>query len=138
MGASSKKTSQKSKVKKRTPHLRKRDTTHKERQEPERKVKALRQELSEALEHQTATSEVLKVIAGSPTELQPVLDTVIESAVKLAGAKHGHIRQLDGEFLRVVAHYGETPEQIAFYQSNPVRAVPVWKKVSGTFSGQPT
>jgi GAF domain-containing protein len=78
------------------------------------------QELKESLEHQTATSDVLRVIAGSPTELQPVLDAVTESAVKLAGAKRGHIRQYDGEFLRLVASYGESPEQLAVFQA-PVR-----------------
>ncbi|MGN6734910.1 MAG: GAF domain-containing protein, partial [Candidatus Binatia bacterium] len=78
------------------------------------------QELKESLEQQTATSDVLRVIAGSPTELQPVLDAVTESAVKLAGAKHGHIRQYDGEFLRLVAAYGESPEQLAVFQT-PVR-----------------
>ncbi len=57
------------------------------------------QELKEALEQQTATSEILGVIASSPTDIQPVLDAVTESAVKLAGAKQGHIRQYDGEFL---------------------------------------
>src|SRR5262249_34832634 len=59
-------------------------------------------DLTESLEQQTATSEMLRVIASSPTELQPVLDTVIENAVTLAGAKQGHIRQYDGEFLRLV------------------------------------
>ena len=77
-------------------------------------------ELTEALEQQTATSEVLRVIAGSPTELQPVLDAVTESAVRLAGAKRGHIRQYDGGFLRLVASYGESPEQLAVFQA-PVR-----------------
>ena len=81
-------------------------------------------DLTEALEQQTATSEVLGVIASSPTELQPVLDTLIANAVKLSGATKGHVRQLDGEFLRVVAHYGETAEQIALYHSWPVPAVP--------------
>ena len=81
-------------------------------------------DLTEALEQQTATSEVLGVIASSPTELQPVLDTLIANAVKLSGATKGHVRQLDGEFLRVVAHYGETAEQIALYHSRPVPAVP--------------
>ena len=76
--------------------------------------------MREALEHQTATSDVLRVIAGSPTELQPVLDAVTESAVKLAGAQRGHIRQYDGEFLRLVASYGESPEQLAVFQA-PVR-----------------
>ena len=61
-------------------------------------------DLTEALEQQTATGEVLRVIASSPTELQPVLDTVIANAVKLIGAEHGHIRQYDGELLQVVAY----------------------------------
>src|SRR5215467_2299148 len=77
-------------------------------------------DLTESLEQQTATSEVLRVIASSPTELQPVLDTVIENAVTLAGTKQGHIRQYDGEFLRVVAHYNESPERIAVLQSTPL------------------
>jgi GAF domain-containing protein len=77
-------------------------------------------DLTEALEQQTATGEVLRVIASSPTELQPVLDTLLASAVKLAGAKQGHIRQVDGKFLRVVAHYNESPERIAVLQSNPL------------------
>jgi GAF domain-containing protein len=76
-------------------------------------------DLTEALEQQTATSAVLRVIASSPTELQPVLDAVIENAVTLAGAKQGHIRQYDGEVLRVVAHYNETTEQIAKFQATP-------------------
>ena len=76
-------------------------------------------ELREALEQQTATSEVLRVIASSPTELQPVLDTVIANAVTLAGANHGHIRQLDGEFLRLAAHYNESPEVIVWLTGQP-------------------
>ena len=78
-------------------------------------------DLSEALEQQTATSEILRVIASSPTDIQPVLDTVIANAVTLAGAKQGHIRQYDGEFLRVVAHFNETAEQIAKLQATPTR-----------------
>jgi two-component system NtrC family sensor kinase len=45
-------------------------------------------QLTESLEQQTATGEVLRVIASSPTELQPVLDTLLANAVKLSGAKH--------------------------------------------------
>ncbi len=77
-------------------------------------------DLTEALEQQTATSEVLRVIASSPTELQPVLDTVIANAVTLAGANHGHIRQLDGDVLRLAAHYNESPEFVAYSASNTV------------------
>ena len=79
-------------------------------------------DLTEALEQQTATGEVLRVIASSPTDLQPVLDTLIANAVKLSGATKGHVRQLDGEFFRVVAHYGETAEEVALLQSRPGRS----------------
>ena len=81
-------------------------------------------QLTEALEQQTATGEVLRVIASSPTDIQPVLDTVITSAVKLAGATKGHLRQFDGKFHRVVAHYGESPDRISFYRANPLSAGP--------------
>ena len=77
-------------------------------------------QLTEALEQQTATSEVLRVIASSPTQLQPVLDALIANAVKLSGATMGHVRQFDGEFHRVVAHYGETPEMISVLLDNPL------------------
>ena len=80
--------------------------------------------LRETLEQQTATGEVLRVIASSPTELQPVLDTLIANAVKLSGATKGHVRQVDGEFYRVVAHYGESPERIGFLRANPLPANP--------------
>jgi GAF domain-containing protein/anti-sigma regulatory factor (Ser/Thr protein kinase) len=92
-------------------------------------VEALRRELAEALEQQTATSEILRVIASSPTDIQPVLDTVIANAVTLAGAKQGHVRQYDGEFLRVVAHHNETPDQIALLRSTPSR--PVLESLTG-------
>src|SRR5262249_9568661 len=94
-------------------------------------IAELRQELQDckhqltgALEQQTATSEVLRVIASSPTGLQSVLDTLLANAVKLSGATMGHIRQVDGEFYRVVAHYGESPERIIFLRSNPLPASP--------------
>src|SRR5262249_9364078 len=77
-------------------------------------------DLTEALEQQTATGEVLRVIAYSPTQLQPVLDTLLANAVKLSGATRGHIRQPDENFLRVVAHYNESPERVAVLQSTPL------------------
>ncbi len=83
-------------------------------------VQTLKEELKETLEQQTATSEILGVIASSPTDIQPVLDTAIVNAVKLSGAKQGHIRRYDGEYLRVVAHYGENPEQIAVLQATAI------------------
>jgi GAF domain-containing protein len=78
-------------------------------------------DLTEALEQQTATGEVLRVIASSPTELQPVLDTVISNAVRLIGAEHGHIRRYDGEFLQVAAYYNVGAEGMVAFQQRPLR-----------------
>ena len=64
------------------------------------------QELKEALEQQTATSEILGVIASSPTDIQPVLDVVAERAARLCDANDSHIRLIDGTVLRLVASYG--------------------------------
>ena len=67
------------------------------------------QELKESLEQQTATSEILGVIASSPTDIQPVLDTVAENAARLCDADDAVIRLVDGDMLRLVAHYGPVP-----------------------------
>jgi two-component system, NtrC family, sensor kinase len=66
-------------------------------------------QLTEALEQQTATSEILGVIAGSPTDLQPVLDVVAENAARVCSAKDAHIFRIDGDFLRMVSSYGRLP-----------------------------
>src|SRR5262249_8747666 len=60
-------------------------------------------DLSEALEQQTATSEVLQVISRSPGELEPVFQTVLANAVKLCDAKFGMLNLYDGEVFRNVA-----------------------------------
>jgi len=67
------------------------------------------QELKEALEQQTATSEILGVIASSPTDIQPVLDAVAENAARLCEAEGAQIRLVDGEVLRLAARYGSVP-----------------------------
>jgi signal transduction histidine kinase len=67
------------------------------------------QELKEALEQQTATSEILGVIASSPTEIQPVLDVVAENAARVCGADDALIRLVEGKVLRRVAHQGHIP-----------------------------
>ncbi len=72
-------------------------------------VQSRNREISEALEQQTATSEVLSVIAGSPTDVRPVLDAVARSAAKLCEANDVQIYQVDGDQLRQVSHHGPLP-----------------------------
>ena len=67
------------------------------------------QELKESLEQQTATSEILGVIASSPTDIQPVLDVVAENAARLCDATDAVIHRIDGDKLRTVANYGPLP-----------------------------
>ena len=72
-------------------------------------LEARNREVTEALEQQTATAEILRVISSSPTDLQPVMDVVAESAARLCGATNAAIFRVDGETLRFVAGHGDTP-----------------------------
>jgi signal transduction histidine kinase len=69
-------------------------------------------QLTEALEQQTATSEILRVIASSPTDIQPVLDVVAENAARLCDATDAVIHHVDGDLLRPAAHYGSVPVRV--------------------------
>jgi GAF domain-containing protein len=77
-------------------------------------------DLSESLEQQTATSEVLKVISSSASDLQPVFDTMAENAVRLCEAERAYIFRFDGELLRAVATYNVGPENREFVSRNPI------------------
>ena len=66
-------------------------------------------ETKETLERQTATSEILSVISSSPTDVQPVLDAVAESATRLCGATDALIYRLEAEMILRVAYYGPVP-----------------------------
>src|SRR6185503_18031529 len=63
-------------------------------------------ETKEALERQTATAEILKVIASSPTDAQPVFDVIVKSAVQLCGARFGRVYRYDGTAIHMVASHG--------------------------------
>jgi GAF domain-containing protein len=81
-------------------------------------------DLSEALEQQTATSDVLKVISGSPGDLQPVFDTMLANATRLCEATHGHVWTFDGEQMYAVAVRGDAPFVKWLQDHNPVRPIP--------------
>jgi class 3 adenylate cyclase/putative methionine-R-sulfoxide reductase with GAF domain len=66
-------------------------------------------DLTEALEQQTATSEVLQVISNSPGDLEPVFAAMLANAVRISGAKFGIIHNWDGEYLRLLATYNLPP-----------------------------
>src|SRR5688500_3122389 len=66
-------------------------------------------ELKESLEQQTATSEILGVIASSPTDIEPVLDAIAQSAARVCGSDDATIRLLEGEEMVMAAHFGAIP-----------------------------
>jgi GAF domain-containing protein len=93
-------------------------------------LQARNRALTDALEQQTATGEVLQVISRSAFDLEPVLETLIENAGRLCGADRGHIYGLDGDVLRVAVTYGALPERKDYAQLSPIPLGP------GSASGQ--
>jgi GAF domain-containing protein/CheY-like chemotaxis protein len=79
-------------------------------------LQARNADLTEALEQQTATSEILRVISSSPTDVQPVFVTIVRSAVQLSGARRGALYRFDGELIHLVAHHNQSTEALAALQ----------------------
>ena len=92
------------------------------------KVRELEKRLAETLEHQAATSDILRIISGSPTDVQPVFDTIARSAARLCAAEFCHVFRFDGELLHFAAHHGLAPEGVesvrSIYPMPPGRGAP--------------
>ncbi len=84
-----------------------------ELQEKNQALTVAHAQVTEALEQQTATAEILRVISGSQTDVQPVFDTIIQSAVRLCGARIGALYRFDGELLHLAAHHNVGPDVLA-------------------------
>ena len=69
-------------------------------------------ELKESLEQQTATSEILGVIASSPTDLQPVFEAIVGSAARLCEATFAALHRFDGQVITFEAHHGMTESEV--------------------------
>src|SRR6266540_835709 len=78
--------------------------------------------LTEALEQQTATAEILRVISRSQTDVQPVFDTIVRSAARLCDGLFSTLFQFDGELLHIIAAHNTTPEALeALHRAYPAR-----------------
>jgi signal transduction histidine kinase len=78
----------------------------------ERKVEERTAELTLSLERQTATADILKVISGSPTDVQPVFETIVRHAVALCDSMFANVFRFDGELQHFVASHGTKPAQV--------------------------
>src|SRR6266446_9354220 len=101
--------------------------------DPGPKVRDLEKRLADALEQQTATSEILRVISQSQTDVQPVFDTIVRSAVKLCDGLFSALYQFDGELLHRVAQHNYTPEALEasdrVFPARPTRALGVGRAI---------
>ena len=81
-------------------------------------------ELTESLEQQTATSEVLQVISSSPGDLEPVFETMLENAVRICDATFGNIHRWDGEALHILASLNTPAAFAEFRKRSALRPSP--------------
>jgi len=87
----------------------------------EQKVEDRTRELTESLEQQTATSEILGVISSSPTDVQPVFDTILTDALRICESHYGAIFRFDGETFHHAATANVTPELLAHLTSSSIK-----------------
>ena len=89
-------------------------------------------ELTESLERQTATSEVLEVISRSPGNLQLVLEAMLEKAVRICDAKFGNIYRWDGELLHLLAAHNTPPALVKARRQSGIRATSFTRRMVET------
>jgi GAF domain-containing protein len=88
-------------------------------------VQARTRELSEALEQQTATSEVLRVISSSAGELEPVFEAMLANATRICEAKFGTLNLYDGSVFEIAAHYNVPPAFVETGLHKVIRPHPI-------------
>jgi hypothetical protein len=87
----------------------------------EEKLARTQRELSEALEQQAATSEVLRIISSSPGELEPVFQTMLENATRICEANFGVLFRFKDDAVEAAAMLGVPPAFSEFWQRAPHR-----------------
>jgi signal transduction histidine kinase len=85
-----------------------------------RELAEAREHLAEALEQQTATSEVLHVISNFPGDLEPVFQSMLENATRICDAQFGNLYLCEGDAFRIVAMNGATPAYAEARKHNPL------------------
>src|SRR5256885_2984819 len=91
--------------------------------ELDRELAETRKALAEALEQQTATSEVLRVISSSPGELEPVFEAMLANATRICEAKFGNLFLFEGEAFRKVAMHSTSSAYTEMWRQEPVLAL---------------
>jgi GAF domain-containing protein len=87
-------------------------------------VAARTRDLTEALEQQTATSEVLQVISSSPGELEPVFGAMLENATRICGANFGNLYLCDGKEFHIAAQHNTPAALVEERKRTPIRSAP--------------
>src|SRR5207249_3092748 len=95
-------------------------------------VQARTRELQESLEYQTATSEVLGVISRSPNKVEPVLDTIVQTAQRLCQSDRAHFFMLENGKYCLAAYIGANPEFQKYLLENPISP----ESASGSTTGK--
>src|SRR5262249_11171668 len=81
-------------------------------------------ELTESLEEQTATSDVLEITSSSPGNLKPVFQAMLENATRICEAKFGVVFSFDGKDFQVEANVGAPPKFAELMETRPIRPLP--------------